>query len=260
MMASRPSLVFAFILAAPIYVSLMVRERKKEGRLWLSFIPGLAIIAIGGSLLAYYNYIRFDSILEFGQSYQMNYDQTELDYAANKFFPSILHFLLQPGKFYDEFPFVSCSVVRYSFDDCPYVQGYYGVFMVPFFLFLLISGFAGGKGDGWDKRLFLFAFPLLLVILAFTTYSKAGVCARYLIEFYYLATIGSSATWLKLMDRSKDSPAQPYISSIGFLTLYASSFIGVCLLFDVFDGWLLGDAYGLPGYVKEAFFNLNCVL
>ena len=260
MMASRPSLVFAFLLAAPIYVSLMVRERKKEGRLWLSFIPGLAIIAIGGSLLAYYNYIRFDSILEFGQSYQMNYDQTELDYAANKFFPSILHFLLQPGKFYDEFPFVSCSVVRYSFDDCPYVQGYYGVFMVPFFLFLLISGFAGGKGDGWDKRLFLFAFPLLLVILAFTTYSKAGVCARYLIEFYYLATIGSSATWLKLMDRSKDSPAQPYISSIGFLTLYASSFIGVCLLFDVFDGWLLGDAYGLPGYVKEAFFNLNCVL
>ena len=43
---------------------------------------------------------------------------------------------LKPGKFYDEFPFVSCSVVRYSFDDCPYVQGYYGVFMVPFFLFL----------------------------------------------------------------------------------------------------------------------------
>lgn len=69
--------------------------------------------------MAYYNCIRFDSILEFGQSYQMNYDQTELDYAANKFFPSILHFLFQPGKFYDEFPFVSCSVVRYSFDDCP---------------------------------------------------------------------------------------------------------------------------------------------
>ena len=260
MMASRPSLVFAILLALPLYINLLIKERKHEGKLWLSFAPGLAVIVTGGALLAYYNYIRFDSILEFGQSYQMNYDQTELDYAANKLFPSILHFLLQPGKFYNQFPFVSCSVIRYTFEDCPYVQGYYGVFMVPFFLLLLISGFAVGKKEGWEKRAFLFAFPVLLFILAFTTYSKAGVCARYLIEFYYLATLGSAGTWLKLLDRSKDSTVQPYTLSIGFFALYLSSFLGLCLLFDTFDGWLLGDAYGLPGYIKEAFFKLNCIL
>ena len=259
LVASRPNLIFTILLAVPFYVSLIVKERKQEGRLWLSLIPGLCIVVIGATLLGAYNYLRFDSVFEFGQSYQMNYDQTKLDYAVNKVFPSFLHFFCQPLNFYDEFPFVSCSVLRLSFDDCPYLQGYVGILMIPFFLFLFLSGFVCDKKREKEKAAFLFIFPVLLFVLGFTTYSKAGVCARYLIEFYHFATIASSCVLMKLLDSTRGKSSQKTIMSVGFVSLVVSSFIGLNLLFDVFDGWYVGDLQGLPLYIKEAFFTLNCL-
>lgn len=255
--ASRPNLVFGVIIAVPFYLSMLFRNEVPWKKKLSQFGALAGVLLVGGVLICVYNKVRFDSILEFGQSYQLNVtDQRTLTYSLDKFYPSFLHFFLQEPKYYNTFPFLSASVERYGFDNCPYVSGYAGTLRVPLFALVFLMPFVFWN-KGHEKRAFSFLFPILLVAFAYTTYSKAGICARYLIEQYHLATIGAFFFLLQLFDDTEQTKAYTPIVLLSTFVVAYSAFLCLNLSFDGFDGMNKGDMNGFFLLWKEVFRSYN---
>lgn len=255
--SSRPNLVLYAAFAVPLYIGMLLDKEEKASKKVIAFLPAGVIVLLGAIGVCYYNYIRFGDIMEFGQSYQMNYDQRFLTYSPNKLLPSFIHFFLQSPSFYDQFPFISCGVWRLSFDDGLYFNGYYGLLLSPFFYFMVIGPFIGKKGDSSVARWFVALFLPVAFLWAFTTYSKAGICFRYVPELFHIATLGSIASYYLLMEHAETPRSRTNISKVALATSVLSAFIGLCLAFDGFDGWLPGDLFGIPEAIKEAWWVFN---
>lgn len=254
--ACRPNLCFSVLIVAPLFIKMLFFDKKKFSKRLLDFLPMFGVLIVGAVLICLYNYARFDSIFEFGQSYQINNDQTHLTYSSDKLFPSIIHWLFQGPVFYDEFPFISCSVMKLSFDNVPYNQGYYGVLLVPCFWLAFINVFLYKK-DNWVRSM-VGIIPLFIILEAFTTYSKAGICARYLLETYHIATLGSAFAYFMILG-DYENKKEPSLNTPLFLSAIALSSAFICfnLSYDSFDGQNIGDLGGILVKIKEAFLSFN---
>ena len=256
--AARPNLVLGVLIAVPFYLSMLIRKEYTWKKKLIQFGSLFGVLAIGAVLICVYNKVRFDSIFEFGQSYQLNVtDQRTLTYAPNKFYPSFLHFYFQGPSYYDRFPFISCSIIRFNFDDCPYISSYFGTMLVPMFAVTWALPFLFWKGEKVETRAFSIIFPLLCVLFAFTTYSKAGICPRYLIEQYHLMTIAFFFLMLKAAKKTQDTVAYKPVVIVGSTIVLFSVFECLCLSFDIFDGMNTGDLNGFFLICKQIFQSFN---
>lgn len=255
--AARPNLVLGVLIALPFYLSMLFRKQFNWKQKAVQFVPMAGILLLGAIAICAYNKIRFDSIMEFGQSYQLNVtDQRTLTYSPDKFFPSFLHFYFQGPAFNNGFPFISASVVRFSFDNCPYISGYFGTMLIPMFaLTWLLPFFYWQKPT--EQKAFSIIFPLFMVLFAFTTYSKAGICARYLIEQYHLMTIAFFFLILRVADKYEKTAAYRPLMLVGGGSIAISAFLCLCLSFDGFDGMNAGDFNGFLLLWKEAFYSFS---
>lgn len=264
MIASRPTLFLSVFLASPFLLGMLLEKGRDWKHKTLDFVPMGAILLVGAVLICLYNYKRFDSIFEFGQSYQINYDQTHLTYGINKLFPSLVHFLFTPPYPQSSFPFFDGSVIKLSFDDLPYNNSYLGVFFTGWLVLAFAAPFLLKGKENRLKRAFLSMAPIIALFLMFTTYSKAGICLRYTLEIFNILSLGAFyAAWL-LYDRPTKKSEESASMNIGFAPfLYAlglyGAFVGFALIFNVFDGIARGDFNGLYFYLEEAFGNYNCL-
>lgn len=258
---TRPNLFLGVILSLPFLLALLFKKGKPFGKRVLSFVPMFVVLTIGGALCCVYNYARFDSILEFGQSYQLNVtDQRHLTYSFEKLLPTFFHFYTQGGNFYDGFPYLSCTSKRYDFETtalAPYVSSYYGLLGVPLFWLTFLTPYVFHKHEKKALSWFGWIFPFFLFLFAFTTYSKAGICPRYLIEFYHLATLGSFFALLQLEEKAKEKPAENFVHGAGYVLLLVGGFVCLCLSFDSFDGMKEGNMGGFLLLFKQVFHNYN---
>ncbi len=258
---TRPNLFLGVILSLPFLLALLFKKGKPFGKRVLSFVPMFVVLTIGGALCCVYNYARFDSILEFGQSYQLNVtDQRHLTYSFEKLLPTFFHFYTQGGNFYDGFPYLSCTSKRYDFENsalAPYVSSCYGLLGVPLFWLTFLTPYAFHKHEKKALSWFGWIFPFFLFLFAFTTYSKAGICPRYLIEFYHLATLGSFFALLQLEEKAKEKPAENFVHGAGYVLLLVGGFVCLCLSFDSFDGMKEGNMGGFLLLFKQVFHNYN---
>ncbi|MDY2914020.1 MAG: hypothetical protein SOV58_05295 [Candidatus Enteromonas sp.] len=260
---ARPNLFVALLIAIPFFLSMLFQKQTPIRKKLIWFGPMMGILAVGGAVACIYNYARFQSIFEFGQSYQFTVaDQTNLTYSTQKILPTFFHFFLQGGVFYNQFPYLSCSLIRYSFETkelAPYVQSYFGMLAVPFFWTSVLLPFIlqGRKENAMKWMGYL--FPATLFAFAFTTYSKAGVCPRYLSELYYLATIGSVFGFLEMERITRDTKIAPYAIGVGVGLFALSAFMCLNLSFDSFDGMKEGSCGGLLLRFREAFGSLHFV-
>ena len=254
--ACRPNLFFSVLIVAPLFIKMLFFDKGKFSKRLLDFLPMFGVLIAGAVLICLYNYVRFDSIFEFGQSYQINNDQTNLTYSTDKFYPSIVHWLFQGPVFYNKFPFISCSVLSLSFDNVPYNQGYYGVLLVPFFWLAFANVFLYKK-DNWVRSM-IGIIPIFIILEGFTTYSKAGICARYLLETYHIATLGSALACFTLLEGYENKNEQSTNIPL-FLSGLAISSMFICfnLSYDTFDGQNIGDLGGILVKIKEAFLTFN---
>lgn len=132
----RPTIALANLLALPMFFhyiklwkvrsanSLPVNRKKIDGKLVKQILAFISPYIVIGILLMLYNYVRFDSVFEFGQSYQLTKaDQSGYGSVAAQFGPiKILDGVLQnffacaPLKY--SFPFVSACSVFFNFPIC----------------------------------------------------------------------------------------------------------------------------------------------
>lgn len=255
--ASRPNMAMSLLIVLPLFLAVLFKKGVSAKTKALEFAPMATILAIGAVLICSYNYARYGNIVEFGQKYQMNYDQTELNYEFNKILPSIVHFYFQGPTFYNVFPFLSCSNLTLSFDNAIYIRSYLGSVWVPFFWFAIPLPFLFKKKDGLPIRIFAITLPLTIFFYAFTTYSLAGLCPRYLIEFYFLSTLAAFAGVIKLFDMYKGTQTMKSLVPLTALLCCLGAVITIGLQFDSFDGMISGDWNGILLTLREAFSNFN---
>lgn len=253
---TRPNLCLSIIFMCPLYFKMLFDKNVEIKKRLISFIPLFSVLIVGFTLTFIYNYSRFDSILEFGQSYQMNNDQLTTTFTKNtismeKLFPAIVHYFFQGPYFYDSFPYIVCSSTKFSFDITYYITGSYGMFLMPIFLLMLIAPFCfkDNKPLRWTFSL----IPVFLLIFTWTTYSSAGVCFRYLIENYYFATIASISVLFFFIYKYKDEKRPLQVPCGMIIVLFITTFMCFNLTFDSFDGMNIGDLNGLLIEFKDAF-------
>ena len=258
MMATRPTLFVVLILTAPIFIKMIIQKGITWKKKIIDFAPMVGVIMVGAVFICYYNYIRYDSIFEFGQTYQLTLaDNTKLAYSAKGIAPTLFHFFVLPSSFNaSRFPFFDYGY----YDGVPayhnYNNGAIGLLMFPIFYSFFTMPFVFDKEDDLTLRITYYLSPLALFILAFTTYCFAGVCPRYVVEITALASAFVVVPTIKLF--TKLNKKAPHVA-MGYLLVSClfSGFFSFNLLFCGFDGWKESDQHGLLEVVRSVFNNYN---
>ena len=259
MMATRPTLFVVLFLTAPLFVKMLFFEKETPWkRKLIDFAPMVGVIVVGAAFICYYNYIRFDSIFEFGQTYQLTLaDNTKLAYSTKGIAPTLFHFFVLPSSFNaDRFPFFDYGY----FDGVPayhnYNNGAIGLLMFPVFYSFFAMPFIFEKDDDLSLKITYYLSPLALFVLAFTTYCFAGVCPRYVVELTALASAFAVVPALKLFDKLK-TKNHHFAMAYLLVSCLISGFLGINLLFCGFDGWKESDQHGLLEVIRSMFNSYN---
>ncbi|MBR0173690.1 MAG: hypothetical protein IJQ21_12980 [Lachnospiraceae bacterium] len=198
MVASRPSATF--ILAGWLFVLFMtivleqgrnVREKVKDAAAYL--VP----VALLGTCIMAYNYIRFGSVTEFGIDYIMSvWDvvPNRMDFALTSIPKAIWHYGFEPMRLSSDFPWLRLqnSYVNHT-GNYHYVNmdGNAGAFVVPVtwgsFLYLLSAagrkagtGAAGKRPKEW--KILFFVSAALVIVTMWMNHTLGGTSERYVCD------------------------------------------------------------------------------
>ena len=173
----RPTIGFINILFFPALLSFTKKEKKQEKILitLLSLLPYI-IIAI---LLMLYNYVRFENVFEFGQTYQLTTsDQTHmLDVTLN-----IEHILGSLNNFF--------FYIELFGDKFPYLKYFGLVFNYPFVIIPIIFIFDKKFKEKLKKNnlylFYIFVLVSIVITVLSITIMVPYVIVRYQMDVIYL--------------------------------------------------------------------------
>ncbi len=214
----RPTIGFVNLLFFPALISVIKNEKKGDKILitLLSFLPYI-LIAI---LLMLYNYVRFDNVFEFGQTYQLtDNDQSHmLDVTLNlkHMLESLKNFFFYKEPFGENFPRIK----------------YFGLFFnFPVMVLPLILIFNKNLRNKLKKNKLYSTYILILVSIVITVLSITimvpYIIVRYHMDVIYLFGILLYICYLLLSDTK--------LKNILFLIVFIDMIIKSFLLYWVPD-------------------------
>lgn len=261
--ATRPNLALIILIAAPLFILPLIKDYKNYKKNLLDYLPMFGILLIGAILIMKYNKDRFDSVLEFGARYQHTVaDMTNMGLNSKALLPGFAHYFFNPFSINlnTHFPFIYCTNPRFSSDPkdySTYLNGGIGLLFIPAFFGMLLNPFVKYKKESDDLGLTLLRQLMLpcLIIFTMVNYALAGICPRYMIEPYHLATIASIIGFISFA-RSFESHAE-IIVPIFFVLILTGVIITMNINFDPFDGLTPNDLNGLSLRIREIFNDFN---
>ncbi|MBQ5345070.1 MAG: hypothetical protein J6F33_07740 [Acidaminococcaceae bacterium] len=225
----RPPVALANIIILPVIYHLY----EKSHRSWDSemlrksmcvFVPYVVI----GIILMLYNYARFDSFFEFGQSYQLTViDQHTYGSFFSRFnLGELVKGLI--GNFYSRLVLI---------DSFPFL--YFNGAFINFPILLLSSRIWSEEISQVLKEKKIYAFTLLIfispfIISLFDVYWAPIQLERYHLDFYYLlciATFIAVAAWFEIISQKKKKFLICGITFLAF-AVFVVEFLFFCIPFD----------------------------
>jgi hypothetical protein len=205
--AARPDLILAALFVA-IAVAIVWRNSRDEGRDRIVRIAALvAPYIVIGFLIALYNFIRFDSVTEFGTGYQlMAYNPRKLAYYQPWYIPhGLYYYLLAPPRFLGTYPYVYLlkfvPYTRAQSNDVYPIEPVAGVLTnMPLIALGLVMTVTQLRGLARRCRPALVAIGSgLLVagaILLGISFAFRGATMRYTLDFAPLLLISGLLAWV----------------------------------------------------------------
>jgi len=243
---SKPIYIFWYILIIPLIIKILYKQYNKNTKKYtkkiiIYFLP----IIILGILQMIYNYIRFDNILEFGQSYQLTvYDNRILMQLS---LPRILKGLVvniftMPIVNLKKFPFIfmmdNVQEITTDFGSITFnaYPGVVGLLGVPILWILL---FKNKFLDNKDKNIqLLIKIIFIISILVFIGNTVgSGISEQYTIQCKIPLVILSILTALKGLEKRKLS--NKLFIYLCIMTILIMVPIGA----STFNRWLETDQY-----------------
>jgi len=227
-----PMLFYSFLLVPHLYKRLKHKTVKQNFLPFLILAIPYIIVAIG---LMFYNYIRFDTILEFGQNYQI----TVTDIGKGSYFLSSLPWCLWRGMFQPlavnaKFPFVHTGDSTIEF------AGYMlnAEIILPMFssIPLLYCMFCPSLWKEWKEKRQPYLTGLLITVIglgwfiAGIVFVSAGVSDRYTVESIPLLTFGALLLYCNHVTNAKPVSVPKLLKIMTVTTLFS---VTVAFLFGI---------------------------
>jgi len=201
----RPQLLLSCLFCIPFFfldikknkISIKKHTRKE---LIAFFLPVIIIAA----LVMTYNYVRFDSVFEFGAKYNLTTnDMTRRGIKLDRTILGYYSFLFQPNRIIAEFPFLETFNITTVYKGVNVFEGMHGGF---FFINLicacsiipsLFKEYIKDKELNWV--IYLSMFIALVVIFADT--QIAGILGRYFLDFSWLIILNTIIILAALLNK-----------------------------------------------------------
>jgi hypothetical protein len=153
--------------------------QSKTGRTRFFLALGIPLV-LGAVCLGWYNWVRFDSLFEFGLKYQLNY----LNYLkAHQFFSTsylpanLFNYFLNPFEIRRGFPFLRAMLAEEKLvfgtliPEAYYPEPVTGmIYTSPFLLFAFVAGYSVVKGQFSKSLKWVCIMLASSALLAFTTF------------------------------------------------------------------------------------------
>ena len=254
---SRPLEVVYLVLFVPVIVRMIktgFKDNKKS--MLLDYIPAISVLVIGAVIVCIMNYVRFGSILEFGEHYQLTVtDCTKNHLSIDGVLPTIYHYFIQAPRYVNESGMLSYSYTKEGFDIHPYITSSIGLVFVPISLLILLLPFVIKKDDDITFIIFAFASPVVIFFVAFLNYCFAGVCPRYMNDFLPWASLTGGLLGLKTIEKNEGKHL--IVPSLISGLLIISVVLTAQYHFQEFDGLRIGDFHGLLGVIRTTTNHYN---
>jgi hypothetical protein len=205
--AARPTMIVTsvFVLVAALLVLRAGFDDARRNSFLAALITPYVVI---GLLIALYNYARFDSVIEFGQSYQLaGFNPRTYQYGSLSYLPrGLYYYLFSPGRVMDDYPYL---FLRESTLDIPRLlqnHGYQNEPVAGLFTNMPVA-MVGFSLLATRIRRAARLFPKTLVTLAgllapaagavlLISYQFRGATMRYELDFVPLIVFGSLFAWV----------------------------------------------------------------
>lgn len=209
----RPQFLVGSFLLIPILAPLFWEKRKeKETRMRLLAVALPYIIVAAG--IMFYNYIRFDSIFDFGANYNLTTnDMTRRGMNLGRIPDGIFMYVLQPIVFKLSFPFAEITTFYTEYLGESIRDWTYGgaLWTRP----ILLSLFALGSVKKELRQKKLYGFTILSIGLAFVVIiadtQMAGILNRYFTDFLWLLMVPAMIILFQLLEKYQDANCYKYI-------------------------------------------------
>lgn len=195
------SIIVLFLLLDTKEISL--REKIKDS---IFIAVPLGILAIFQMIL---NYLRFDSILEFGAKYQltgfnMNYC---MSFTFGKIYLGILEYIFRiPVINVSNFPFIfiNTETSLNSVNEVCYENRLIGLIAIPILWIYLFKKNILDKSENKELKIFTRVCLCTCIIAIILNTCLGGICEAYAIDFKLILCINAVILLLKLVEQSKD--------------------------------------------------------
>ncbi len=219
----RPQFLVGSFLLIPIFWDSIFKDRtlfsKKSIKQTIAFIMPYVIVA---GLLMFYNYIRFDSILEFGSNYQItNMDMSKRGFKIDRIGFAVFTLLFQLPILNATFPFIQKSSVLNNYMGNVLTGIIYGgILMTNLLLWLGVLSFKFKKY--MSKSLYNFsclAIILALIVLIFDV-EVSAISSRYVLDFSWLIFLPTIWVVFGLFNSNISKKAKEIILKVILIVLF----------------------------------------
>jgi hypothetical protein len=218
-----------YILTIPLFFAVFIYDGSVKNidrkemikRALFFFVP----CALYGTVLATYNYLRFDSIFEFGMKYQLNeFNLNEWSFSIKDLIIGLKHYLFNLPLSTESFPFISLNYSFYHRLSKVLSMGI--IFLFPMILFfVLLPKFI--KDIGIKKEVGVLLCLLSLVfVMNLIVLSIFGMTHRYIFEIMYILAIICNVLFAYFYAKTTENKNKGLLGvllcAIFFITIYVN--------------------------------------
>ncbi len=253
---SRPH----YVLTIPIFFLLIIyiehNKCKNIKRILVTLLYFLLPCIIYGIIVAMYNYLRFDSIFEFGWKYQLNgCKQYNFIPAVKDFLIGLKYHLLQfpENNISDSYTFFSFTMGKGHRIANEFVVGL--IFVCPMALLMLFTPFKLKKEKKFISIVFILLFSLFFI--NFDIACLFGPMRRYAFEYIYILTILYFMSFFVLDKNILNKKYQNLVFIFFIIVSIYMLYLHLCLLFCIQNAFMFIDENNVNFYTKLINFLFN---
>ena len=256
---SRPLEAIYLVLFIPLIIKMVKDKERTSKQKLIDYLPAIGIVFVGAIIVCVMNKVRYGSILEFGEHYQLTVaDCTKNHLSLDGLLPTIWHYFVKAPSYNKTSQMLSYSGARENFDIHPYITSSVGLLFIPVFLFVFLIPYVMNKKDDLSLILFIAISPALILLVAFINYCFAGVCPRYLSDIAPWASLLGGLLAMKALE--KDNQSHPVVPSMIVVILLLNIVLTGQYHFEEFDGLKIGDFEGVLGIIRTITNHFNSLV
>lgn len=223
---------------------------KNNVQAMITFAVPYIIIGLG---LMYYNYIRFDSVLEFGAKYQLTVYDTSYYHVTDfgKIPITLLQGIFMPAGISSVFPYFSAVKESANYVGYFYDISYLGILASPVMWLIFLLPWALKRDiKKIGHRGFVIVATTVAVVMCYMTTVMGGTSLRYSVDFAWIFFVPVIYVIFTIYSRARERKLGRY-AMIG-LGMFMAATIIITTLVSISPSWST-----LSEHTPEIFYRLE---